>query len=97
MSQTQTQPQLQGASSAWSITSLVIGVVSIFMNWTFLAPIAGIVVGVMAKRREPHARTVANWGIGLNIAMLVLGVILWIAFGALVLGAIGVGAATSGA
>lgn len=90
------QQQIQGASSAWSVTSLVIGVVSIFMNWTFLAPIAGIVVGVMAKRREPHARTMANWGIGLNVVMLVLGVVLWIVFGALVLGAIGVGIATSG-
>lgn len=90
------QQQIQGASSAWSVTSLAIGVVSIFMNWTFLAPIAGIVVGVMAKRREPHARTMANWGIGLNVVMLVLGVVLWIVFGALVLGAIGVGIATSG-
>jgi hypothetical protein len=89
------QSQVQGASSVWSISSIVIGVVSIFMGWSFLAPIAGIVVGVMAKRREPHARTMANWGIGLNIAMLVLGVILWIALGGLVLAAIGLGVASS--
>lgn len=90
------QNQVQGTSSAWSVTSLVIGIVSIFMGWTFLAPIAGIIVGVMAKGREPHARTIANWGIGVNVATLVLGLILWIAFGALVLGAIGLGVATSG-
>ncbi|QCR18629.1 hypothetical protein [Agrococcus sp. SGAir0287] len=90
-----TQQQVQGTSSAWSITSLVIGIVSIFANWTFLAPIAGLIVGIMAKRREPHARTIANWGIGLNVAMLVLGVILWIAVGGFILAAIGLGVASS--
>ncbi|MFC7431158.1 MULTISPECIES: hypothetical protein [unclassified Agrococcus] len=89
------QNQVQGTSSAWSISSLVIGIVSIFMGWTFLAPIAGIVVGVMAKGREPHARTIANWGIGVNIATLVLGIVLWVALGGLVLAAVGLGVASS--
>ena len=90
-----TQQQVQGTSSAWSITSLVIGIVSIFMGWTFLAPIAGVIVGFMAKSREPHARTIANWGIGVNVAALVLGIILWIAIGGFILAAIGLGVASS--
>lgn len=89
------QNQVQGTSSAWSVSSLVIGIVSIFMGWTFLAPIAGIVVGVMAKGREPHARTIANWGIGVNVATLVLGVVLWVALGGFILAAIGLGVAAS--
>ena len=89
------QHQVQGTSSAWSVTSLVIGIVSIFMGWTFLAPIAGIIVGVMAKGREPHARTIANWGIGVNVVTLVLGVILWILFAGAILTAIGISVATS--
>lgn len=89
------QQQIQGVSSAWSITSLVIGIVSIFMGWTFLAPIAGLVVGIMAKRREPHARTMANWGIGVNVATLLLGVVLWVLFAGAVLAAIGIGIAAS--
>ncbi|SDH80007.1 hypothetical protein [Agrococcus jejuensis] len=87
--------QVQGASSAWSITSLVIGIASIFMGWTFLAPIAGIVVGVMAKGREPHARTMANWGIGLNVVMLVGSLLLWILFGGAILALLGIGAFAS--
>jgi len=90
-----TQQQVQGTSSAWSITSLIIGIVSIFMGWTFLAPIAGAIVGFMAKSREPHARTLANWGIGVNVAALVLGLILWIALGGFILAAIGIGVASS--
>lgn len=89
------QHQVQGTSSAWSVSSLVIGIVSIFMGWTFLAPIAGIVVGVMAKNREPHARTIANWGIGVNVATLVLGIVLWVALGGFILAAIGLGVAAS--
>ena len=89
------QNQVQGASSAWSIASIVIGVVSIFMNWTFLAPIAGIIVGVMAKGREPHARTMANWGIGISVVMLIGGILLWVLAGGLILGLLGIGVAAS--
>ncbi|TFD74286.1 hypothetical protein E3T54_16100 [Cryobacterium sp. Sr8] len=60
---------------ARAVSSLVLGLVSIFAGWTFLAPLAGLVVGILAFRSEPHNRTMAIWGIALNAVMLA-GVIL---------------------
>jgi hypothetical protein len=57
-------------SSPLSITSLVLGLASIFAGWTFLAPIAGLVTGIMALSREPQSRTMAIWGIVINAVML---------------------------
>lgn len=57
-------------SSALSISSLVLGLVSIFAGWTFFAPVAGLVTGILALGREPHSRTMAIWGIVLNAVML---------------------------
>jgi hypothetical protein len=57
-------------SKALSITSLALGLASIVFSWTFLAPIAGLVVGIMALRTEPASRTMAIWGIVLNSVML---------------------------
>ncbi|MCX7521262.1 DUF4190 domain-containing protein [Microbacterium sp. STN6] len=58
------------ASRPLSITSLVLGIVSIVAGWTFFAPIAGIVTGIMALKREPAGRAMAIWGIVLNSVML---------------------------
>jgi hypothetical protein len=55
---------------ALAISSLVLGLVSIFAGWTFLAPLAGLVVGILALRSEPQNRTMAIWGIVLNGVML---------------------------
>jgi hypothetical protein len=57
-------------SSPLSITSLVLGLASIFAGWTFLAPVAGLVTGIMALSREPQSRTMAIWGIAINAVML---------------------------
>ena len=62
-----------------SITSFVLGIASIAFGWTFLAPIAGIVVGVLALGREPAGRALAIWGIVLNAVMLA-GVIIGLLF-----------------
>ncbi|WP_022884106.1 hypothetical protein [Glaciibacter superstes] len=43
---------------------------SIFAGWTFFAPIAGLITGILAIGREPHSRTMAIWGIVLNAVML---------------------------
>ncbi|WP_241249063.1 DUF4190 domain-containing protein [Agrococcus sp. KRD186] len=72
-----------------SIVSLAIGIVSLFLGFTFLIPIAGLIVGIMAKGREPAGRTMANWGIALNIVALVLGLLLVLLFGGIVLAALG--------
>lgn len=53
-----------------SISSLVIGIVSIVAGWTFIAPVAGLVLGILALRRDPAGRTFAIWGIVLNGLML---------------------------
>lgn len=62
--------QAQAEGKSLSVASLVLGLVSIVAGWTFLAPIAGLVCGSMALGREPAGRTMAIWGIVLNIVML---------------------------
>lgn len=74
-------------SSPLALTSLVLGLVSILAGWTFVAPIVGLVTGMLALGREPYARTMALWGIVLNAVMLagvflllVLGLVFGLAF-----------------
>jgi len=54
-----------------STTSLALGVASIVFGWTLVAPIAGLVVGILALKQEPLGKTYAVWGIVLNAVMLV--------------------------
>ena len=68
--------QQAAPSNTLGILSIVLGVVSIFAGWTFLAPVAGLVLGIMALSREPHNRTMAIWGIVLNAVLLVGSVLL---------------------
>ena len=68
--------QQAAPSNTLGILSIVLGVVSIFAGWTFLAPIAGLVLGIMALSREPHNRTMAIWGIVLNAVLLAGSVLL---------------------
>lgn len=78
-------PQTPAAPQQWmSISSLVLGIVSIFAGWTFVMPIAGLVLGILALRREPARRTMAIWGVVLNgvlIAGAALVAIVAVAFG----------------
>lgn len=68
--------QQAAPTNTLGILSLVLGIVSIFAGWTFLAPIAGLVLGIMALTREPHNRTMAIWGIVLNAVLLAGSVLL---------------------
>ncbi|KRE26385.1 hypothetical protein ASG80_05295 [Agromyces sp. Soil535] len=52
------------------MSSLVLGLVSIVASYTFFVPIVGLVLGVLALKREPASRTMAIWGIVLNAVML---------------------------
>ena len=54
----------------FAVSSLVLGLVSIVAGFTFVVPVAGLVLGILALRREPAARTMAIWGIALNGVML---------------------------
>ncbi|MGJ4843096.1 MULTISPECIES: hypothetical protein [unclassified Leifsonia] len=60
----------QAPARTLSITSFVLGLASIVFSWTFVAPIAGLVVGILALGREPQAKAFAVWGIVLNSIML---------------------------
>jgi hypothetical protein len=53
-----------------SIVSLVLGLSSIFFGLTFILPIAAVVVGILALRREPAGKTMAIWGIATGGVML---------------------------
>ncbi|MCD2443835.1 DUF4190 domain-containing protein [Agromyces sp. SYSU K20354] len=71
------QPNPYAATSApvaesrgFSVASLVLGIVSIVASYTFVVPAAGLVLGIMALKREPASRTMAIWGIVLNAVML---------------------------
>ncbi len=70
-------PVTSGAAAAtdaeqrgFAVSSLVLGLVSIVAGFTFVVPVAGLVLGILALRREPAARTMAIWGIVLNGVML---------------------------
>ena len=54
----------------FSISSLVLGLVSILAGFTLVVPAAGLVLGILALKREPAGRTMAIWGIALNGVML---------------------------
>ena len=75
-----------------SIVRLALGLASIFLGISILVPIGGIIVGVMARKREPAGPTMALWGIWLSVASLVIGALLWILVGGFVLAALGLAA-----
>jgi hypothetical protein len=65
---TTTRP-LYADSKSLSIVALVLGIVSVLLGFTFLVPIAAIVVGVIGYRREPAGHAFAVWGIVLGAVM----------------------------
>lgn len=54
-----------------SIVSIVLGAASVLLGYTFLVPIAAIVVGVLGYQREPASRALSVWGIVLGAVMTV--------------------------
>jgi hypothetical protein len=77
-------PAPAAETRGFSISSLVLGLVSIIASYTLVVPAIGLVLGIMALKREPASRTMAIWGIVLNAVMLAGAVL--VAFGALVFG-----------
>ncbi|QHC56950.1 hypothetical protein GSU10_05435 [Rathayibacter tanaceti] len=49
---------------------MILGVTSVFFGLTVIAPVAGLVFGILGLRREPTGRTLSIWGIVLNAVML---------------------------
>ncbi|WP_244256014.1 DUF4190 domain-containing protein [Rathayibacter sp. VKM Ac-2760] len=66
-------------STPFSLTSLILGVTSVFFGLTVIAPVAGLIFGILGLRREPTGRTLAIWGIVLNAVMIGLVVLFVVA------------------
>jgi len=65
-------PASTGTSSPLSLSSLVLGLASIITGSLLVVPIAGLVLALMARTREPEARS--TWIIGLFLNAIMLGI-----------------------
>ncbi len=72
-------------SRGLSIASLVVALASVLFGWTFIAPIAAFVLGIMGLRREPEGRGLAWAGIVISFLTLFGWLLLILAFGAVLL------------
>lgn len=77
-----------GVRSPLAVWSLVLGLASIGFGFTFVVPIAGLVLGVLSRRREPEGRTMALVGIISSVVMLA-GTLVALAIGVAVVGGAG--------
>jgi hypothetical protein len=57
-------------SRTLSILSLVAAIASIPLGHIVILPIAAIVLGFIARQREPWARTASTWGIAIGFVIL---------------------------
>jgi hypothetical protein len=80
-------PTVAAPPRTLSILSLVAAIASIPLGHFVILPVAAIVLGFFARSREPWARTMSNWGIGLGFAILfgwllvgVIALTLWLPF-----------------
>ena len=53
-----------------SVLSLVAAIAAVPLGHFFILPIAAIVLGFLARGREPWARTMSAWGIALGFVIL---------------------------
>jgi hypothetical protein len=64
------QPSQVQPAHTLSILSLVAGIGSLVFGLTFVVPIAAIILGFLARTREPASRTMSTWGIVLGFVSL---------------------------
>ncbi|MCU1558504.1 MAG: hypothetical protein JWN09_2499 [Microbacteriaceae bacterium] len=79
-----TQPPVVGVAGpkVFGILSLVLGAASIVAGYTFVVPVAAVVLGILGLKREPASRTFSIWGIvlgGVTLALPVLAVVFGVA------------------
>ena len=81
------EPELSPSPDARGLTisSFVLGIVSIASGWIFFVPLTGLILGLVALHRKPAERALTVWGIALNGAMLLVSVVLLFLLGLLVL------------
>ncbi len=75
---------VQAPPRGLSITSLVLGLASIFFGFTFLVPLAGLIIGIIALKKEPAGKGMAITGIVIGAAFMLL----WLILGGIILAAI---------
>lgn len=63
-------PATRSLDRTLSISSVVIGVTSLFCGFALFPPLVGVIVGLRARQREPEGERIATWGIALNIVVL---------------------------
>ncbi len=63
-----------------SITSLVLGLVSVFFGFTFLVPLAALIFGLIALKKEPAGRGFALTGTIIGAAFLIFWIFMVIVF-----------------
>jgi hypothetical protein len=64
-----------------SILSLVAAIASVSLGHLVILPLAAIVLGFIARQREPQARTMSTWGIAIGFVVLFW----WLVVGAIAL------------
>jgi hypothetical protein len=64
-----------------SVASLVIGIVSLVLGFTFIVPIVGVILGAVGMSSEPAGRGMAIAGVILNLIALAGWIIFVIIFG----------------
>ena len=72
-----TTPVAATPSRTLSILSLVAAIASVPLGHLIVLPIAAIVLGFVARSREPWARTLSTWGIAVGFVVLFW----WVAVG----------------
>ncbi|HEV7740823.1 MAG TPA: hypothetical protein VGO65_00250 [Pseudolysinimonas sp.] len=68
-------PVPQAATTVFSTTALVLGIVGIVIGQGFVS-IAAIVFGFIGRSKEPSGRLTANWGIALGFVGVFGGILL---------------------
>lgn len=83
-----TPPQPRG----FSVTALILGLVSIVFGFTFLVPLGALIFGLIGVKREPSARGMAITGIVIGGAFMLFWLLLGGAILTLFLGLLGTAA-----
>jgi len=83
--QAQTVYVVQSPPRGLSVTSLVLGLASIFFGFTFLVPLGALIFGIVGLKKEPAGKGMAVTGIVIGAAFMLF----WILLGGVVIAAIG--------
>lgn len=63
---------VQATLKGTSLSSMVLGLVSIFLGWTIVVPLVGLILGFLGLKRDPAGKGMAITGLILN-GLMILG------------------------